>query len=182
MIINYEKAVGFLKKNKPVLTDKELLVKKVMQNLTGLPARSSLPKMAGRYLFSWVYVGWVRKTMATAAILFFGFFIFQQLTLNKRVARLESRMIKSSITPPDFRTTPDLKQRLFFELVARKTGDTDSITLSKDDFSEFLQSYSDLQAKYEKIKKHVKKDSFLDKVLKKNLDKNLDKNGTSSDL
>ena len=166
----YKEVIDILSAKKPVLSQKGALVNRVMQNLTMHSAKISLTEKAGHYLFAWVYVGWVRKVMATAAILFFGFFVFQQLTLNNRVTRLENRIVKSSLAPPDFRKRPDLKQRLFFELVSRNLGRQDSITLSKKELNDLLQSYSNLQERYEKMKKHVKEDSYIDRILKKNFD------------
>jgi len=84
----YSKVTETLRKNKPVLSSKEELVNRVMRNLAAPGKSPSLIEVTGNYLFGWASIDWMRKLMASAAILFFGFFIYQQVTLLGRVNRL----------------------------------------------------------------------------------------------
>jgi len=164
----YSRVTETLRKNKPVLSSKEELVNRVMRNLTSPGKNPSLIEVTGNYLFGWASIDWMRKLMASAAILFFGFFIYQQVTLMGRVNRLEMKIVHSSSPQSGLKSPPDLKQKLFFEMVNRQEEKHDSITISSGDLDDLLQSYSDLQESYDKIKHQIKENSYINRILKKN--------------
>ena len=178
----YKDVTDMLSAKKPVLPKKEALVRQVMQDIDQTIAKTTIGKVTEHYLFGWANVIWLRKLMAIAAILFFGFFVFEQLTLTQRVTRLEKKGVRRGFQSADFRAQPDLKQKLFLELISRDEINQDSITLSTRELNHLLQSYSDLQERYDKMKHNIKEDSFIDRILKKKFDNRHGKDQGASSL
>ena len=75
----YNKAVEFLKENKPLLENKKDLVDQIVARIQD-PGEQAEPSRGNisHYLFGWADVPWVRRAMAIAATILIGVFIIQQ--------------------------------------------------------------------------------------------------------
>ncbi len=89
----YYKVVELLKKKQPVFHNKTEMLENVLSQITSKASRNHLRVYA--YLFGWTSVGWIRNSMSTAAAIFLGVFIFQQVLLNKRFNQLEQQIVRS---------------------------------------------------------------------------------------
>ncbi|MEA1896191.1 MAG: hypothetical protein U9N53_00855 [Bacteroidota bacterium] len=159
----YNKVVELLKKNRPVLHNKTQLVENVLSQATTKDSKHQLSIFA--YLFRWTSVGWIRNSMSTAAAIFLGFFIIQQLLLNKRLNSLEQQIVRSINGIEQLDSKIGLKEKVLVSLLTNQSKD--SITISTTDLNNFLEAYIELQESQEK----TNRSSFLGSYKKRFLEK-----------
>ena len=170
-INKYSKIIEVLKGNKPVLTNKEKLTDDVMRRIQEPIEKFTFQKKLANYLFGWAEIGWVRGTMAIAATVFIGFFIVQQVIINDRINTLEKQLIRTvnSINTHE----PDLGiiQKVLLNMVAKDQISGDSITISRSDLEELLNSYLELKKDYDKMDKNSDVESYIQNKIRKNFEK-----------
>jgi len=170
-INKYSKLIEVLKGNKPVLANKEKLTDDIMKRIQQPVEKSTFQEKLGNYLFGWAEIGWIRGTMAIAATVFIGFFIVQQVIINDRINTLEKQLIRTvnSINTHE----PDLGiiQKVLLNMVAKDQIAGDSITISRSDLEELLNSYLELKKDYDKMDKNRDVESYIQNKIRKNLKK-----------
>ena len=129
----YDKLVEMLKKNQPLLHNKTQLVEKVLSQTTTKGSRNNMPLYA--YLFGWASVGWIRNSMSTAAAIFLGVFIIQQVLLNKRFNQLEQQIVRSINGMEQLDSRIGIKEKVLVNLLTNQSKD--SITISTTDLNDF---------------------------------------------
>jgi len=167
----YSKVIEVLKGNKPVLANKERLTDDIMRRIHKPVEKFTFQEKLTNYLFGWAEIGWTRGTMAIAATVFVGFFIVQQVIINDRVNTLEKQLIRTvnSINTHE----PDLGiiQKVLLNMVAKDQIAGDSITISRSDLEELLNSYLELKKDYDKMDKNRDVESYIQNKIRKNLEK-----------
>ena len=166
----YNKVIKILNANKPVLTDKGKLTDDVMNKISKSVEKTTIRKLTGKYLFGWTEIGWMRRAMAVVAVIFLGIFIVQQLVITDRINSLEKQLIRTvnNISTQD----PDLgiMQKSLLNLLAKDQIEDDSITISRSDLEELMNSYIRLHDKYNKMKQNADVDSYIQKIIKRSLE------------
>ena len=81
----YDKIINLLRKSKPEIDSIEDIEKEVIKRI----ARRSrsvvdLSELID-FLFSWVYIGWVRRSLIAASIALVMIFVYQQGVILKRI-------------------------------------------------------------------------------------------------
>ncbi len=120
------------------------------------------------YLFGWVYIGWVRRSLIAAAAFIVVFFVYQQSIILKRINALSNQPVinESSI---GIRLPGNLEgRRLFYKLGGRKIKPEQSKETEKQ-IEEFLESVDDLQDKYKDLIKLIEEDPVLKKEIEKRM-------------
>lgn len=159
----YEKLVDSLRKKQPVLHNKMEMVENVLNKTANKGTMPYIRPFA--FLFGWASVDWIRNSMATAAAMLLGFFIIQQVLLNKRLNRLEQQIVRSVNGIEQLDSEIGLKEKVLVNLISNQS--MDSITLSTTDLNAFLDAYIDLQESQEK----TNRSSFLGSYKKRFLEK-----------
>lgn len=168
---HYSKLIGQLKGYKPVLTGKEELIDGIMQKIHGTKKRTTVPEMLSQYLFGWADVKWIRGAMALAATLFIGIFIIQQIVITDRINRLEKQLVKTVNTFQSQEPDLGIMQKVFLNVVAKDQMADDSVTVSRSDLEELLNSYLELKEDFDELKKNSRVESYLHKKIRENLEK-----------
>lgn len=153
-----------LRRNAPVLTDKEKLEEQIMNRLRESGDRSAIRGRVGQYLFSWTDHGWIRRSMAAAAALIIGIFIMQQVSVTRRINDLEERLITTinGINHPE--PGMGIMQKAFLNRVSRDRAAGDSITVSRADMEALLDSYMELREDYDLLKQYLGPGTFPEDV------------------
>ena len=165
----YNKVVELLKKKQPVLHNKTQLVENVLNKTTTKSSKHHLRMYA--YLFGWASVGWIRNSMSTAAAIFLGFFIIQQVLLNKRLNQLEQQIVRSINGLEQLDSKIGIKEKVLVNLLTNKSKD--SITISTTDLNTFLEAYIELEESQEEYNKPALIEFYKERFLKKNLEEEL---------
>lgn len=165
----YSKVIKVLKGNKPVLADKEKLTSDIMERIRKPKGKFDFQKMVANYLFGWADIGWVRGTMAVAATVIIGIFIFQQVVISTRLNTLEKQLIKTVNINNARQPELGIMQKVLLNKLADDQITSDSITVSRSDLEELLNSFHELEQYYETTNKNTNGNSYLQKIINQNL-------------
>ena len=167
----YKKVINLLKVSKPKLDSSEEIENEVINRIAN--ARPFFSALTGvvDFLFSWVYIGWVRRSLITASVALVVIFIYQQSVILKRIDFLSRQTIvigKENITEP-----ADQFERV---LMNYKNGlrklPSRNITISEKQMNELIESVNELQLKYKDLEKLIEDDPEIKKLIEKKLIEN----------
>lgn len=160
----YSRIMEALRRNAPVLADKEKLEEQIMSRIRESGEQSALQERVSRYLFGWTDHGWIRRSMAAAATLIIGIFIIQQISVTRRINDLEERLITTVNGINQSEPGMGIMQKAFLNRVIRDRAAGDSITVSRADMEELLDSYLELRENYNLLKQYMGPGPFPDDV------------------
>jgi hypothetical protein len=166
----YSKVIEALKGNKPVLANKEKLTDDIMRRIQEPVKKFAFQAKLSNYLFGWADIGWIRGTMAIAATVFIGIFIVQQVIITDRVNSLEKQLIRTVNTINTQEPDLGIMQKVLLNMVTKDQMIEDSITISRSDLEELLNSYLELQENYDNIGQNADVNSYLQKIIRQNLE------------
>jgi hypothetical protein len=158
----YEKVLNILRQSKPVLTDVESVAEKVIRQLQEEKAKVSLPELIIEYLFGWVYIGWVRKSMITAVLAVALLFVFQQAIILRRINDLSGQRIQNGTFLMTGLKDDLTNKMLIYRITGRKLTNG-KITVSEKEIDEMINSLNKLQIKYKDILNLIEDDPQLKK-------------------
>ncbi len=168
---HYSNLIEKLKNNKPALSEKEELIEGVMQKIRGAEQHLTIPEKLSHYLFGWADIAWIRGTMAAAATLFIGIFIIQQVVITDRINSLEKQLVKTVNTIQNQEPDLGIMQKVFLNVVAKDQMADDSITVSRSDLEELLESYLELKKDYDEMKENRVVESYIQKKIRQSIEK-----------
>ena len=164
----YDRVLNILRKSKPELTGLDNIEEAVLHEIQ----QSGNKKQEGfnlfDYLFGWVYIGWVRNALVTVSVFFIALFIYQQSLILKRISLLENQTI---ITGSQFVSSPsaDLEYKLLQNNLLLRKLNTGKVTITKRQLEKFMDSYDNLEQKYEDLIRIIDDDPELKQMLEKKL-------------
>jgi hypothetical protein len=160
----YNKVLNLLINSKPVMTDVDSVTEKVMRQLQEEKSKITLAGLVLDFLFGWVYIGWVRRTMITAVLAFAFLFIYQQSLILKQVKDLSGQRIQNgSVVMTNLREEL-IDQLRIFRLSDKKIPD-EKITVSEKEIDDMVRSLNKLQIKYKDVINMIEKDPELKKYV-----------------
>jgi predicted DNA-binding protein YlxM (UPF0122 family) len=166
--IKYEKVLDLLRKSKPVFTEAEEITTKVIRQIQQEKSRISLPELIIEFLFGWVYIGWIRRSLVTAALIIVIFFGYQQALILKRLNDLsEQRIPNSGVVLTDL--TDKLTERMLFNRLGGKRPSDRKINVSEKDIDDMIRSLNKLQNKYKNLLHLIENDPELKKYFDKRI-------------
>jgi hypothetical protein len=164
----FNEVVGLLRKSRPLLDSPEDIGNKVIRRLRAEKPKADILSSLTDFLFSWIYIGWVRRTLIAASCALVVVFIYQQGVILKRIDTLSKQTIvnnKANIKSPS-----EEIERLLTGY--RSTGhlfSSRNITISEGQMKDLLESVKDLQIKYKDLEKIIDEDPDLKKMIEKKL-------------
>jgi hypothetical protein len=166
----YKDVIGFLRRSEPVITDQEALTERIIQEIRRKKPSSRLFDLISDYLFSWVYIGWVRRSLIAVSFAILLVFVFQQSVILKRINAIDRQAIFTSnqLIPQvnDKLDTRLLYKRVEYSLPASRKE------LSDKQIDELIKSFNELQVKYKDILKLIEDDPDLKNYIEKKLKQN----------
>ena len=167
----YNKVINLLKISKPRLESTEEIENEVIKRITGVhPVISSLTRIFD-FLFSWVYIGWVRRSLIAASVVLIVIFIYQQGVILKRIDFLSRQTIVIGTENIPDQTDQVEKILMNYKNEARKFP-LKTITISEKQMKELIESVNELQIKYKDLEKLLEDDPEIKKLIEKKLIEN----------
>jgi len=166
----YSKVIEVLKGNKPVLANKEKLTNDIMKRIQEPVNKLTFQEKLSNYLFGWADIGWIRGTMAIAATVFVGIFIVQQLVITDRINSLEKQLIKTVNTINAQEPDLGIMQKVLLNMVTKDQMIEDSITISRSDLEELLNSYLELNKNYDNMEQNAGINSYIQNKIRQNFE------------
>jgi hypothetical protein len=170
----YEEVIKVLRRSQPQMGNTELFSEKVLRRIRAERTGISVKDILYEFIFGWVYVGWIRRSMITTAVCLTLFFGYQQAVLMKKVDALSLRTVVE-MKGAKAVTFTNLEARFkIYSLFGRKALEQKLEISGKKEVDEFIKSINDLKVQY--------KDVFLmietDPQIKKYVDDHLKTEGT----
>jgi hypothetical protein len=160
----YEKVLKLLKEAKPDLKDIEIVTEKVMRQLTEEKSRINLVEFIIEFVFGWIYVGWVRRSMIVAAICMAILFGYQQVLILKKINELSGQRIQDgNLFMTSAKNEISDKIRVF-RFSGRKLENKKN-SVSKKEIDEMIKSINMLQIKYKDVINLIEDDPELKKYV-----------------
>jgi hypothetical protein len=164
----YNKVIDILRNSKPRLGSTEDIQNEVIKRITSVhPFMYSLTGVLD-FLFSWVYIGWVRRSFITASVALVAIFIYQQGVILNRLDFLSRQTIV--IGKENYSERTDQAEKLLMnyknEVSKLPLG---TITISEKQMNELIESVNELQHKYKDLEKLIEDDPEIKKLINKKL-------------
>jgi hypothetical protein len=174
----YSKVLNILRNSRPLLDSTQDIEREVINKI----ARAQQNKLSFSevvdFLFGWVYIGWVRRSLITASVCLVFVFVFQQGIILKRIDMLSRQTI---VTDKENLLTPATEiERLLTEY--RNTGrrfPSKTTTITEREMQELLEYVNELKIKYKELENIIEGDPELKKLIEKKL---IEKNHTKINL
>jgi hypothetical protein len=164
----YDALVKLLRRSKPETESTNDIEEKVIYRIRQKAEKKNRSSHLLDYLFGWVYIEWVRKSLLAASALIVVFFVYQQSIILKRLNDLSSQpVINDSRIMTGLSNTPEGKL-FFYKLTGRKIK-ANYNAISDRQIEEFLKSVNDLQVKYKDLIRLINEDPDLRKEIEKRM-------------
>lgn len=165
---NYNKVLNLLRKSEPVLDSTEDIEKEVIKRVTQTNRNRVFFSELVDFLFSWVYIGWVRKSLIAVSIALVVVFVYQQGIILKRIDMLSHQaIIIEKGNPPG--PADEIEKLLMVYKNSGKRFSSKTVTFSEDQIKELLESVNELQIKYRDLENLIEGDPDLKKLIEKKL-------------
>jgi len=164
----YNKVLKILRNSRPSLASTDDIEREVINKIARAhQKRLNLSEIID-FLFGWVYIGWVRRSLITASVILVFVFIYQQGVILKRIDIISRQTV---VTDKGILTTPtDEIEKLL--LVYKNSGrrfPSKTITISEKEMKDLLESVKELQIKYKDLENLIESDPELKKMIEKKL-------------
>lgn len=164
----YNKVIDILRNSKPRLGSTEDIQNEVIKRITSVhPFMSSLTGILD-FLFSWVYIGWVRRSFITASVALVAIFIYQQGVILNRIDFLSRQTIVIGKENYSERTDQAEKVLMDYKKEVKKLS-SGTITISEKQMDELIESVNELQHRYKDLEKLIEDDPEIKKLIEKKL-------------
>ena len=143
----YKQIITILRKSKPVLDTSEDIEREVMKRISSVKKSRVVLSDVIDFLFGWVYIGWVRRSLITASVLLVIVFIYQQGVILKQINILSDQMIVLD-SETNSNSVSELEKGLIMYKLSVRRFQSQDITISEKDLKKLLESVNELQVKY----------------------------------
>ena len=167
----YNRIVNKLRKLRPYLSSTKEIEDAVIKRISKDSNRKPILSDIIDFVFGWVYIGWVRRSLITASVLLVSIFIWQQSIIIKRINILSEKtpVIQRESSSGSIENIEKL-MTIYTNLEVKFHSKT--ITLSEKEMREILESLNEMQIKYNDIENLINSDPELKKYVEKKLEEN----------
>lgn len=167
----YDELMKILRKSQPKLENTKDIENEVINRIRLMSRKEERPMGLFDYLFGWVYIGWIRKSLLAASVFMVVFFIYQQSVILKRLNALSNQpVVSGSRIMTGSRST--INGKMFLYMFSGRKIRTDRNTVTEKQIDEFLKSLDDLQDKYKDLIRLIDENPELKKEIEKRMSDN----------
>jgi hypothetical protein len=170
----YDKVINLLRKSEPKLDSTADIEREVIRRITETENSGFNISEVIDFLFGWVYIGWVRRSLITASVVLVMIFVYQQSVILKRIDAISRQTIvtdKGSVS-----TSADQIEKMM--TVYKMTGrifQSKTITISEKQMKELLETLKELQTNYRDLEDLIEGDPQLKRLIEQKLIDNRNK-------
>jgi hypothetical protein len=170
----FERVINLIRKSKPILTSTDDIEREVIKQISGKRHKHASLEEIIDFIFGWVYISWVRRSLITASLLMVMIFIFQQRVIMKQIIFLSDQVIINSNSNIQIPENVIEKRLLIYRLTGSKVP-SNSITLSEKQLEQLLGSVKELEEKYMDLINIIEENSELKKQIEEKMKENKNK-------
>ena len=164
----YKKIMEILRNSRPDLIQPEGIENEVIRKIQNKDQKSGTVSDFIESLFSWVYIGWVRRSLVGAAVVLVAVFIYQQGFILKQVSNISERVVNignEQVSVP----SSDFARRLTLYKMSTKLAPAGEIRVSEKQLEDILNSYDELLVKYKDLIRIIEEDPALKQYIENKL-------------
>jgi hypothetical protein len=171
----YKKIITLLRESTPELKSPEIVEREVMKIIAGKNRGGISADSVISFFFSWVYVGWIRRSLIAVSAILVAVFIWQQSIIVRQLNFLNNRIVISEIDNVKYQ--PRMNEKKLLMMGRGNQGFSNrEVKISEDKIEQLLDSYLKLQSDYSELVKLINDDPELKKLIEeKAKQKNLSK-------
>jgi len=169
----YDSVLNLLQKSKPLLDSTGEIEIEVIRRVRKLNHSGVNLSEVIDFLFSWVYIGWVRRSLITASMALVLIFVYQQGVILKRIEVLSRQTVIFDKEKAMSSSSSDGIDRLL--TLYKNSGHrfpSKYITISESQMKELQESLKEMQIKYKDLENLIESDPELKKLIEKKLMEN----------
>jgi hypothetical protein len=167
----YKRVMDILRESKPLLNSTEDIEKEVIRKISGIRKTEEVLSDVIDFLFGWVYIGWVRRSLIAASVILVMVFVWQQGIILKRIDLLSRQTVvvdRGNISTP----ADEIEKVLTMFKNSGRRFPSRTIEISDNQIRELLDSIRDLQIKYKDLENLIEEDPGLKKYIEEKLSEN----------
>jgi hypothetical protein len=167
----YDKVLNLLQKSTPLLNSTGEIENEVIRRVKKLNQSGVNLSEVIDFLFGWVYIGWVRRSLITASMVLILIFVYQQGVILKRIEVLSRQTV--IVDKEKASSSSDEIDKLL--TLFRNSGHrfpTKNITFSESQMKELQESLKEMQIKYKDLENLIESDPELKSLIEKKLIEN----------
>lgn len=164
----YKKIMEILRNSRPDLIQPEGIENEVIRKIQNKDQKSGTVSDFIESLFSWVYIGWVRRSLVGAAVVLVAVFIYQQGFILKQVRNISERVVNignEQVSVP----SSDFARRLTLYKMSPRLAPAGEIRVSEKQLEDILNSYDELLVKYKDLIRIIEEDPALKQYIENKL-------------
>jgi hypothetical protein len=167
----YNKVLNILRNSRPKLDSTEDIERAVISRIARAhQSKLNLSEIID-FLFGWVYIGWVRRSLITASVILVLVFVYQQSVILKRIDVISRQTVvtgKGTVSAP----SDEIEKLLLVYKNSGRRFPSKTITISEKEMKDLLESVKELQIKYKDLENLIESDPELKKLIEKKLIEN----------
>jgi hypothetical protein len=164
----YDMVINVLRNSKPDLNSSFEIEKEVLRRISEDRSLKFIIADALEFLFSWIYIGWVRRFLITASVCLVIVFVWQQGVILKEINHL-SRQVTITDKEPGFDPSVTLEKRILTYKLGGLNISSKSGKMTEKQIIQLLDSVNKLQIKYRDLMNLIEEDPDLKKIIEKKL-------------
>jgi len=164
----YKKIIEILRNSRPDLIQPEGIENEVIRKIQNEDQKSGTVSDFIESLFSWVYIGWVRRSLVGAAVVLVAVFIYQQGFILKQVRNISERVVNignEQVSVP----SSDFARRLTLYKMSTRLAPAGGKRVSEKQLEDILNSYDELLVKYKDLIRIIEEDPALKQYIENKL-------------
>jgi len=171
----YRKIIKLLRESTPELRSTDIVEREVMRMIAEKKRGRISADSVINFLFGWVYIGWIRRSLIAASVILVAVFILQQSIILRQLNFLNDRIMVSEIENVKYQPRMDEKKLLMMGRGGGGFSDSE-VKIPGEKIEQLLDSYSRLQSDYGELVKLINEDPELKRLIEeKSAQKKLNK-------
>lgn len=166
---NYNKLINLLRKSGIKLDSTEEIEAGVIKRISSTRHSAFNIENVVSFLFGWVYIGWVRRSLIAASVILILIFVHQQGIILRQINYLSRRTIATEYPSTSYSSGDFDKELMILKFTGRKLP-SGNLNISQKQLDQLFESVNELQDKYKDLINLIDSDPELKKYIEKKLD------------
>ncbi len=165
---NYDRILNILRNARPASSSEEEINKEVMRRIMLRSESEYRFSDIIDFLFGWVYIGWVRRSLITASVIMVMIFVCQQGIILKQINYLSNQMVINnghSVSDPD----AEIEKLMMMYRISGRRFSSGDLTITEKQSRQLLEKLNEMQGKYEDLLNLIGQDPDLKKYIEEKL-------------
>ena len=164
----YKKVISILKESKPVLDSAQDIEREVIKKISVVHQPSKGLSDLVDFIFGWVYIGWVRRSLITASVVLVMVFVWQNSMILKQINYLSKQTMRGGLEAVSSQSDVIERGIKMYKLSGRRFP-SGNITIPENQMKELLDSADSWKGKYKDLMRVINEDPELKKMIESKL-------------